>query len=111
MRRGDRSSDGTALSARLRRIMSPYVRTVLWAHSIASWATFGVVWFDTLRQPGMPPLDRQFWLIFGFTEGLAPIWLPLSCLLYQPGIPTTLEIAAIYLAFAVLTAAWQWRRE
>jgi hypothetical protein len=84
----------------------------LWAHSIASWATAGVVWFDTLRQPGRPPLDGEFWKIFGVTEGFAPIWVPLSFFIYRPGLgPTTIKIATIYLAFAVVTAAWRWRRE
>ena len=92
--------------------MSRYVRTILWAHSIASWATFGVLWFETLREPGRPPLDGRFWMIFGVTEGLAPVWLPLSFLVYQPGLsPTPIRIGAIYLAFAVVTAAWRWRRE
>ena len=92
--------------------MSPHVRTVLWAHAIASWATFGVLWFDTMRQPGGPPLDGRFWMVFGLTEGLAPIWLPLSVIVYQPGIsPTPLKMGAMYLAFAALTAAWRRRRE
>lgn len=92
--------------------MSPQVRTVLWAHSIASWATFGLLWFDTLRQPACPPLDRQFWLIFSVTEGLAPIWLPLSFIVYRPGLgPTSMKIGAMYLALALMTAGWRWRRE
>lgn len=92
--------------------MSPHVRTVLWAHAIASWATFGVLWFDTLRQPNRPPLDGQFWMIFGVTELFAPIWLPLSFLVYQPGVePASIKIGAIYVVFATMTGAWRWRRE
>ena len=92
--------------------MSPHLRTALWSHSIASWATFGLLWFDALRQPGRPPLDGQFWMIFGVTEGFAPIWLPLSFLVYQPGLsPTQVKVGAIYLALAALTALWRRRRE
>ena len=92
--------------------MSPHLRTTLWAHSIGSWATFGVLWFDALRQPGRPPLDGQFWTIFGVTEAFAPLWLPLSVLVYQPGWgPTPVRVGGIYLLFAALAAAWRWRRE
>jgi hypothetical protein len=84
----------------------------LWAHSVASWATFGLLWFETLREPGRSPLDGRFWLIFGVTEGLAPIWLPLSILVYRPGPdPTTVKVGVIYLVFAGLTALWRRRRE
>src|SRR5688572_33400840 len=60
------------------------VRIALWAHSLASWAAFGVLWLDTLRQPNRAPIDGQFWLVFLLTEGLAPLWLPLSLIIYQP---------------------------
>lgn len=92
--------------------MSPGVRTALWAHSIASWAAFGVLWIDVLRQPGRPPLDGRFWLIFGVTEGLAPIWLPLSFIVYQPVLTlATAMIAAVYVPVAIGTAAWRWHFE
>jgi len=94
--------------------VGPYVRTAVWAHSLASWAAFGVLWVGTLVQPNRPPLDLRFLLIFGLTEGLAPLWLPVSFLVYWPGDPmnrTTLTIVAVYLPVAALTAAWRWRRE
>lgn len=92
--------------------MSPHVRTVVWAHCIASWATVAVLWFDTLRQPNAPQLDAEFVLIFSFTEFFAPIWLPLSYLVYRPGLGgVTIHIGQIYLAFAAATALWRWRVE
>jgi hypothetical protein len=92
----------------------PNVRIALWAHSLASWAAFGVLWLDTLRQPGRPPIDGQFWLVFGLTEGSAPFWLPLSFVLYQPVVGHNEDVtmvAAVYVPVAALTAAWRWRRE
>lgn len=85
----------------------------LWAHSLASWAAFGVLWIDTLRQPGRPPLDGMFCLVFGITEGLAPIWLPISCILFKPevGENGVLLVAAVYIPVAALTAVWRWHRE
>jgi hypothetical protein len=90
------------------------VRIALWAHLLASWAGFGALWFETLRQPRLPPIDGQFWLVFGLTEFLAPLWLPVSFLLYQPvaGVNRELTIvASVYVPVAALTAAWRWRRE
>ena len=94
--------------------MSRTVRIVLWAHSLASWAAFGVLWLDALRQPNRGPIDGQFWLVFLLTEGLAPLWLPLSLLIYQPvpgyNAALTMTVAA-YLPVAFLTAVWRWRCE
>jgi hypothetical protein len=92
----------------------PNVRVALWAHSLASWAAFGVLWLDTLRQPNCPPIDGQFWLAFSLSEGLAPLWLPLSLIVYQP-VPgyngaLTMMVAA-YVPVACLTAASRWCRE
>src|SRR3982751_1596944 len=90
------------------------VRIALWAHSLASWAAFGVLWVDTLRQPNRGPIDGQFWLVFGLTEGLAPLWLMLSLLIYRPapGSNTSLTMmVAAYVPVAFLTAVWRWRRE
>ena len=90
------------------------VRIALWAHSLASWAAFGVLWLDALRQPNRPPIDGQFWLVFGLTEGLAPLWLPLSLIVYRPApgsnAALTMMVAA-YVPVALLTAVWRWRCE
>lgn len=94
--------------------MWPNVRIALWAHSLASWAAFGVLWLDALRQPNRGPIDGQLWLVFSLTEGLAPLWLPLSLVVYQPVVgynPAVTIIAAVYAPVAALTAAWRWRRE
>ena len=92
----------------------PNVRIALWAHSLASWTAFGVLWLDTLRQPNRAPIDGQFWLVFGLTEGLAPLWLPLSLIVYQPvpGYnPALTMMVAAYVPVALLTAVWRWRCE
>ena len=94
--------------------MSRTVRIVLWAHSLASWAAFGVLWLDTLRQPNRAPIDGEFWLVFGLTEGLAPLWLPLSLIIYQPvaGYNAALTtMVAVYVPVAGLTAVWRGRCE
>ena len=89
-------------------------RIALWAHALASWAAFGVLWVDTLRQPNAPPIDGQFWLVFGLTEGLAPLWLPLSLLIYRPAplynAALTMMVAA-YVPVALVTGVWRWRCE
>jgi hypothetical protein len=90
------------------------VRIALWAHSLGSWAAFGVLWLDALRQPNGAPIDAQFWLVFGLTEGFAPLWLPLSLLIYRPepvyNAALTMAVAA-YVPVALLTAVWRWSRE
>ena len=90
------------------------VRIAVWAHSLASWAAFGVLWLDTLRQPNRPPIDAQFLLVFGLTEGLAPLWLPLSLLIYRPvplyNAALTMMVAA-YVPVALLAGVWRWRHE
>lgn len=94
--------------------MSRTVRTVLWSHSLASWAAFGVLWADALRQPNRGPTDGEFWLIFLLTEGLAPLWLPLSIIIYRPDLgydPALTMIVAVYVPVAGLTAVWRGRCE
>ena len=94
--------------------MRPNVRIALWAHSLASWAASGVLWLDTFRQPNLAPIDGQFWLVFLVTEGLAPLWLPLSLLTYRPvpGYNSALTtMLAVYVPVAALTAMWRGRCE
>ena len=94
--------------------MSPTVRIVLWAHSLASWAAFGVLWLGALREPNRGPIDGQFWLVFLITEGLAPLWLPVSLIVYRPmpGYSADLTaVVAVYVPVAALTAVWRGRCE
>jgi hypothetical protein len=89
------------------------LRTILLAHAIACWVVFGVLWGHTLlvARPRVP-LDGRFWLVFGLTEVGAPIWLPLSFFVYQPGVaPTSIAIASGYLVSGAIACAWLWRRQ
>jgi hypothetical protein len=93
-------------------IMWPSIRVILWAHSLASCAAFGVLWTRTLVDKNCPPLDARFWMIFGVTEGLAPLWLPLSVLIYQPSVNgEVVSILATYLPVFVIVAIWRRRCE
>jgi uncharacterized membrane protein len=90
------------------------IRIALWAHSLASWAALGALWIFTLLQPHRPPLDSKFWLVFAVTEGLAPVWLPLSIFLYFSHLDFDLDtaiVAATYLATFLIVATWRRRCE
>ena len=92
--------------------MRPWLRIILWSHCLASWLAFGAVWTETLGQPNCPPLDGQFWRIFAVTEGLAPVWLPASIIVYQPVLDaSTAIVPATYLPAFLLIAQWRRRCE
>lgn len=78
--------------------------TLLFAHAIASWVTFGVAWAHTLAQPNRPPLNGEFWQVFLVTEGAAPVWLPVSLCIYRPALTDeVLGMAGVYLLSALIT--------
>jgi hypothetical protein len=85
--------------------------TLLFAHAIASWVTFGVLWAYTLAQPNVPPPDREFWVIFLLSFGGAPVYLPVSLFVYTPA-PTNevLAMAGTYSVTLLISFALLRRR-
>src|SRR5438874_10342752 len=94
-------------------------RTILFAHSIASWVSMSALWIVQLtdsRRPTHTFDNPTFWLIFCVTEVAAPALLPLLAFAmvfsYRPGMGPILEITfSAYLVTVAITLPWLWRRQ